>query len=46
MARKVSAADFANAFEYNQAKKAERQKDRNKRVSATGRRSHQFTPAD
>lgn len=46
MSRQVKAAEFANAYEYAQAKKAERKADRTKRVSVTGRRAHQFQPSE
>ena len=46
MSRQVKAVEFANAFEYEQAKKAQRKADRTKRVSVTGRRAHQFQPSD
>lgn len=46
MSRQVKAVEFARAFEYEQAKKAERKADRTKRVSVTGRRGHQFQASE
>lgn len=42
--RQLKASDFATDFEYQQAKRQQRQQDRNKRQSTNGRRSFEFQP--
>lgn len=46
MARPVKASDFATAYEYEQAKKQERQQAQGKRNSPNGRKGYSLKKSD
>lgn len=46
MARPVQANEFANAYEYEQAKKQARKQAQGKRTSPNGRRSYNLKGSD
>lgn len=46
MARPVQASEFANAYEYEQAKKQERKQAQGKRSSPNGRKGYSLKGSD